>query len=50
MFCFFVLCLLLFSQVLDGSPNPLEESHIKAYTAMLLKGLAWMHAHVSLWW
>ncbi|CAB1099894.1 unnamed protein product [Ectocarpus sp. CCAP 1310/34] len=31
--------------VLDGSPNPLEESHIKAYTTMLLKGLAWMHAH-----
>ncbi|CAM9133280.1 unnamed protein product, partial [Ectocarpus sp. 12 AP-2014] len=33
------------AKVLDGSPNPLEESHVKAYTAMLLKGLAWMHAH-----
>ncbi|CAM9624683.1 unnamed protein product [Ectocarpus sp. 4 AP-2014] len=42
---FFHFVFFLSSQVLDGSPNPLEESHIKAYTTMLLKGLAWMHAH-----
>ncbi|CAM9676207.1 unnamed protein product [Scytosiphon promiscuus] len=33
------------AKMLDGAPHPLEEAHCKAYTRMLLKGLAWMHAH-----
>eukprot|EP00752_Nemacystus_decipiens_P011562 g10267.t1 len=33
------------AKVLDGAPCPLGEGHCKAYAGMLLKGLAWMHAH-----